>query len=424
MTQETTVNTKTFTAERQPADASKIAVRGLWKVFGPDPKKVLKTDLRNKTRKEVQDAAGHVIALRDVTFDVAKGETFVVMGLSGSGKSTLVRCILRLIEPEEGEVLVDGENVLTYNSRRLTRFRRKKAGMVFQRFGLLPHRTVLGNAMFGLEVQGVSRAARVRRAREVLKLVGLEGWEERYPQELSGGMQQRVGLARALAADPEILLMDEPFSALDPLIRREMQAELLRIQEEMHKTIVFITHDLDEALKLGGRIAIMRDGAIIQVGTPEEIIVAPSDEYVGEFTKDVRKAAVLPIRAIMKEPKAKVYAWQGPRVALREMRDAEEGYAFVVDEHESLLGVITLEDLPAAGATGTVTVRAFVKPAPLTLPGDATVEYLLAKALDYDWKLEALPVLDRDGHLVGEVHRTRVRELAQETEPRTVKAAG
>jgi glycine betaine/proline transport system ATP-binding protein len=402
----------------------KISIRGVWKVFGPDSKKVLGTDLRNKSRKEVQEAAGHVIALRDVTFDVAEGETFVVMGLSGSGKSTLVRCLLRLIEPDEGEVLVDGEDILKYGGRRLTGFRRQKAGMVFQRFGLLPHRTVLDNAVFGLEVQGSPKSARMRRAREVLKMVGLEGWEERYPQELSGGMQQRVGLARALAADPQILLMDEPFSALDPLIRREMQAELLRIQKEMHKTIVFITHDLDEALKLGDRIAIMRDGAIIQIGTPEEIISTPSDEYVGEFTKDVRKAAVLPIRAIMKEPKAKMYAWQGPRVALREMRDAEEAYAFVVDEDERLLGFLVQEDAASAAAAGATSVRELVKPVPLTLRGDASVEYLLAKAMDYDWRLEALPVLDREEHLVGEVHRTTVREFAQETEAKATKARG
>ena len=224
-----------------------VEVRGLWKVFGRHPERILASEWRHKSRNEVQKKTGHVIALRDVSFEVAPGETFVIMGLSGSGKSTLVRCLLRLIEPSEGQLFVGGEDILQYSSNQLIQFRRSKAGMIFQRFGLMPHRNVIDNVAFGLELQGVDRRVRLNRAREVLTLVGLAGWENNMPHELSGGMQQRVGLARALAADPEILLMDEPFSALDPLIRREMQDELCRLQKQLKKTIIFITHDLDEA---------------------------------------------------------------------------------------------------------------------------------------------------------------------------------
>jgi glycine betaine/proline transport system ATP-binding protein len=390
---------------------AKLSVRGLWKVFGSNPKSVLASEWRDKSRSEVQQATGHVVALRDVTLDVSPGEVFVVMGLSGSGKSTLVRCLLRLIEPSEGQVLVDGEDILRYSRSQLLRFRRKKAGMVFQRFGLLPHRSVFDNVAFGLETQGVDKRSRLRRTREVLQIVGLEGWEHNLPHELSGGMQQRVGLARALAADPEILLMDEPFSALDPLIRREMQDELIRIQDRLKKTIVFITHDLDEALKLGRRVAIMRDGAIVQIGTPEEIVATPSDEYVSEFTRGVRKAAVLPVRSIMRPPKTRVYAWQGPRVALHEMGEVEEEVAFVVDEGERFLGAVTSSAAAQAAKDGATSVTELLQAPPITVLADSTIEALLAKVMDYDWRIEVLPVVDADAKLVGEVHRTSLREF-------------
>jgi glycine betaine/proline transport system ATP-binding protein len=238
--------------------------------------------------------------VRDVSFDVDAGEVFVVMGLSGSGKSTLVRMVNRIHDPTAGQVLIDGEDVLQVGEERLREIRRKKISMVFQHFGLLPHRRIVDNVAFGLEVQGVEKDQRLRSAHEVLDKVGLGGWANAYPDELSGGMQQRVGLARALANDPEILLFDEPFSALDPLIRRDMQDEMLKLQRDLRKTMIFITHDLAEALKLGNRIAIMKDGRFVQVGTPEEIVAHPADDYVADFTRDVPRAHVLTARSIMR----------------------------------------------------------------------------------------------------------------------------
>ncbi len=237
--------------------------------------------------------------MRDISFEVAPGEVFVVMGLSGSGKSTLVRCITRLIDATAGEVLIDGDDVLAMNEERLRDLRRHKVSMVFQHFGLLPHRRIVDNVAFGLEIQGEDKDVRTKRADEVLETVGLGGWGEHFPDELSGGMQQRVGLARALATDPEIMLFDEPFSALDPLIRRDMQDEVVRLQRELKKTMIFITHDLAEALKLGDRIAIMKDGHFVQVGTPEEVVAEPADDYVADFTKEVPRAHVLTARTVM-----------------------------------------------------------------------------------------------------------------------------
>ena len=260
------------------SDEKRISVRSLWKVFGEDPDRAMSSEYIEKQKAVIQEELGCVVALKDVSFDVNEGETFVVMGLSGSGKSTLVRCLTRLIEPNSGEIYVDAEDVIKYNGRELTNFRRTKTAMVFQHFGLMPNRTILDNVAFGLEIQGIDKHTRWEKAREVIELVGLKGWEDNYATELSGGMQQRVGLARALAVDPEILLMDEPFSAVDPLIRREMQDELINLQTTLKKTIVFITHDLDEALRLGSRIAIMKDGEIVQLGSKEEIVDNPADE--------------------------------------------------------------------------------------------------------------------------------------------------
>ena len=264
-----------------------IVCEGLWKIFGANPTNILKEVDPNWSRTEVQEKTGHVIAVKDVSFQVERGETFVVMGLSGSGKSTLVRCISRLIEPTQGEVLVDGVDTVTMPEKDLIDLRRHKLSMVFQHFGLLPHRRVVENIAYGLEVRGMPRDERLKKAGEVLESVGLSGWGDNYPRELSGGMQQRVGLARALAVDPEIMLFDEPFSALDPLIRREMQDELLRLQSVVRKTMVFITHDFLEAIKMGDHIAIMKDGEFVQIGTPEEIVANPVDDYVRDFSEDV-----------------------------------------------------------------------------------------------------------------------------------------
>ncbi len=290
------------------SEPPKIVCRNVWKIFGTYPKRTLETIDRSLSRAAVQEQTGHVIAVKDVSFEINKGETFVVMGLSGSGKSTLVRCISRLIEPTAGQMIVDGEDIMDYNDTQLTELRRYRMSMVFQHFGLFPHRKVVDNISFGLEIRGMDKRKRREKAMQVLEKVGLHGWADHYPRELSGGMQQRVGLARAMAVDPEILIFDEPFSALDPLIRREMQDELLKIQDEVHKTMIFITHDFLEAIKMGDHIAIMKDGEVVQIGTPEEIVANPVDDYVREFTEDVPRYKVLSVGKIMREPSAEVNA--------------------------------------------------------------------------------------------------------------------
>ncbi|MFC5201201.1 MULTISPECIES: quaternary amine ABC transporter ATP-binding protein [Streptomyces] len=297
------------------ADSPVFSVDGLWKVFGPRPERVpADPELTALTPAELRSRTGCTAAVRDVGFDVRKGEVFVVMGLSGSGKSTLVRCLTRLIEPTAGTIAIDGEDVRAMDRARLRELRRHRAAMVFQHFGLLPHRSVLDNVAYGLEIQGVGKAERRERAAGVVAKVGLEGMEHRRPGQLSGGQQQRVGLARALAVDPEVLLFDEPFSALDPLIRRDMQEEVVRLHHDEGRTMVFITHDLNEALRLGDRIALMRDGRIVQLGTPEEIVGSPADDYVREFVRDVPREQVMTVRTAMRAASADEAA-RGPAVA-------------------------------------------------------------------------------------------------------------
>ena len=276
-----------------------IRFENITKIFGPHPDSIHKLIEAGLSQSEIHEQTRHVVAVRDVTLSIARGEFFVVMGLSGSGKSTLIRCTTRLIEPTLGKIVIDGQDVTAMNKKDLRELRRHKASMVFQRFGLFPHRRVIDNVAYGLEVQHTDRKSRHRKAQEVIEMVGLNGWEECYPHELSGGMQQRVGLARALSVDPEILLCDEPFSALDPLIRREMQDELIRLQKVVHKTVLFITHDFLEALKIGDRIAIMKNGEIVQIGTPEQIVAHPANAYVQEFTKDVPRIKVLTASTVM-----------------------------------------------------------------------------------------------------------------------------
>lgn len=278
-----------------------LTIRNVWKVFGGKADRAIDLAAEGRTRAEILKDTGCTIGVRDVSFDVSSGETFVVMGLSGSGKSTLIRCIAQLTDVTQGNVYLDGDELTSMNQEQLREVRRKKLSMVFQHFGLFPHRRVVDNAAYGLEVQGVSKEDRHKRALEVLDVVGLHGWEYHYPQQLSGGMQQRVGLARALTVDPEVLFFDEPFSALDPLIRRDMQDELIRLQAEMQRTLVFITHDFAEAIKLGDRIAIMKDGEFDQVGTAAELITQPATDYVKEFTNDIPKAKVLTVGDVMTE---------------------------------------------------------------------------------------------------------------------------
>jgi glycine betaine/proline transport system ATP-binding protein len=283
--------------QQPPASAPKIICRDVWKIFGRTPKRVLAALSREQSNG--QEQTDHVVAVRGVSFEVQRGETFVVMGLSGSGKSTLVRCISRLTDPTHGEVLLDGRDLLKMDEAELREVRRHTISMVFQNFGLLPHRRVIENVAYGLEICGVKKRERIDRAAHMIELVGLSGWEHHLPRQLSGGMQQRVGLARALAVDPEVLLFDEPFSALDPLIRREMQDELLRLQSTLHKTSIFITHDFAEALKLGDRIAIMRHGQFVQVGTPAELVLNPKNDYVNAFVQDAPRSKVLTAAAVM-----------------------------------------------------------------------------------------------------------------------------
>jgi len=293
----------TTSATDAPRGTPTISVSGLWKIFGPHAARIVGTPDADLSRTELKEKTGCLAAVRDVSFDVMPGEVFVVMGLSGSGKSTLVRCLTRLIEPTTGEVRIDGADINKANPAQLRELRRNKVAMVFQHFGLLAHRRVLDNVAYGLEIQKKSKSERYERSRKMMSLVGLDGYDDSFPDQLSGGQQQRVGLARALAVDPDVMLFDEPFSALDPLIRRDMQNEVIRLHHEVGKTMVFITHDLAEALKLGDRIAIMRDGAVVQLGRPEELVGAPADDYVREFTRDVPKAHVLTLRWVMRPPR-------------------------------------------------------------------------------------------------------------------------
>jgi glycine betaine/proline transport system ATP-binding protein len=290
-----------------------IRAAGVWKIFGPRPERIVGTPDADLPRAELRAKTGCVAAVRDVSFDVWPGEVFVVMGLSGSGKSTLVRTLIRLIEPTAGTIEIDGQNVTGARHEDLRELRRHKVSMVFQHFGLLAHRRVIDNVAFGLEVQGMSKSERLERANRMLRLVGLEDVANQFPDQLSGGMQQRVGVARAFAVEPMVMLYDEPFSALDPLIRRDMQDEVTRLQQETGKTTMFITHDLPEALRLGDRIAIMRDGAIVQLGTPEELVGSPADEYVQNFVRDIPRSQVLTLRWIMR-PLGPSEPLDGPRI--------------------------------------------------------------------------------------------------------------
>ncbi len=280
-----------------------LSVRNLWKIFGPRADKVIGTPDADLSRADLKKKTGCVVGVKDVSFDVAPGEVFVVMGLSGSGKSTLVRCLTRLIEPTSGTVDIGDQDVTHASESELRDLRRNQVSMVFQHFGLLPHRQVIDNVGYGLEIRGMGKKERRAKATEIIELVGLDGYERSYPDQLSGGMQQRVGLARALAGDPNILLFDEPFSALDPLIRRDMQNEVIRLHHELGKTMVFITHDLQEALKLGDRILIMRDGEVVQIGAPDEVVGAPADDYVRDFTSEVPRSHVLTLKWVMREPR-------------------------------------------------------------------------------------------------------------------------
>lgn len=378
-----------------------IEVSGLWKVFGHNAEAIINSEKGTATKEAILEETGCVVAVRDISFQVHQGELFVIMGLSGSGKSTLIRCILRLVEPTAGKILINGQDVCSFNERQLMNLRRHTMGMIFQHFGLFPHRTVIDNVAYGLKVRGVGKEKRYARAQEVIELVGLKGWQNYLPSALSGGMQQRVGIARALANDPEILLMDEPFSGLDPLIRRQMQDELLDIQEKVQKTILFVTHDLHEALKLGNRIAIMRDGGIIQVGAPEEVITTPTDGYVREFVKDASPAKVLTAGHIMEQPNVLLYEWQGPKAAMHILRTSKLDNAFLVARTGKLLGLVTMEHLVELFRRKGISLTEALEPDLPTCTVDTVVEDLLPLAASTEYPI---PVVDEEEKFVGEVN--------------------
>jgi glycine betaine/proline transport system ATP-binding protein len=319
-----------------------VEVRNVSKIFGKSPKAAIDLLKQGKTKKEILKETGQTVGVNNVNFEIYPGEIFVIMGLSGSGKSTLIRMFNRLIDPTIGEILIENEDIVKMNAARLREVRQKKVSMVFQNFALFPHKTIVENAEYGLEIQKVPADERREKAMSALEVVGLKGYENQLPSQLSGGMQQRVGLARALASDTDILLMDEAFSALDPLIRKDMQDELLEIQDQYKKTIIFITHDLDEALRIGDRIALMKDGSIIQLGTPEQIMVNPANEFVEKFVEDVDLSKVLTASHVMKRPE-KIGVDRGPRVALEIMRNQGYSSIFVVDRKQKLLGALTAE---------------------------------------------------------------------------------
>ena len=359
-----------------------IEIEGVYKIFGPAPRQVLPRARAGDGKEDIRAETGHTVGLRDIGLSIADGEFFVVMGLSGSGKSTLVRHLNRLIEPTAGRIAIDGVDVLALDGKALREFRRRETAMVFQRFGLLPHRTVVENVAWGLKIRGMDRRERRRKAMEWVEAVGLAGYEHSWPSQLSGGMQQRVGLARALCGDPRILLMDEPFSALDPLIRAQMQDRLIAIQKRLHKTIVFITHDLDEALRLGDRIAILKDGALIQVGRPEEILLAPANDYVAAFVGDVNRTRVLAVDEVMVPPRPAApgaAAETGPTVpagtpledALPAILEAERP-VHVTDRRGRLVGVVSRQRLARVLAKRSAkTEKTGITPAPGGVSGGA-----------------------------------------------------
>ncbi|WP_018632626.1 quaternary amine ABC transporter ATP-binding protein [Neomegalonema perideroedes] len=397
---------------------SMIEVKNVTKIFGENPQEALRLLREGAAKDEILAKTGCTVGLRDVSLEIKRGEIFVIMGLSGSGKSTLIRHFNRLIDPTDGQILFEGEDILKYDARRLEAFRREKLGMVFQRFGLMPHRTVLENAAYGLSVRGVPRAEREAKAMEWLKTVGLEGFEKQYPGQLSGGMQQRVGLARALANDPDALLMDEAFSALDPLIRGQMQDQLVELQAQLKKTIVFITHDLDEALRLGDRIAILKDGALVQVGTPNEILLEPADDYVRAFVRDVNRAKVLTVEKLMKPPAHRI-AHDDLDRALLDMRKAGETYGFVY-KSGAFQGVLTEAALQVAVAEGSSASPADLAQEPPRIEQGSPLAEALPMAMGTDLPLA---VMEED-ELRGFLHQERIGEvLAVEPAPEPIPEA-
>lgn len=347
----------------------KITVTNVTKVFGNNPDRALALIKQGVDNDQIRKQTRQVIGIRNISFSVESGESFVLMGLSGSGKSTLLRCINFLISPTTGTIMIDDQDLTKVSSQQLIQIRRRKMSMVFQRFALLPNRTVVDNVAYGLEVDNLPKMERQQKAMQALELVGLGSWAEYYPNNLSGGMQQRVGLARALATDPDILLMDEPFSALDPLIRQDMQDELIVLQKKLQKTIIFVTHDLDEALKIGDRIALMKDGAIVQMGSAEEILLSPATDYVARFVENVDRSKALTAATVMVKPRSVAYPKDGPRTALHLMEKHGMSTLFITDRERRLLGYVVAEDASDAVGRGEKSLDKIIKSdMPVTSP--------------------------------------------------------
>jgi len=378
-----------------------IEVRQLSKIFGHDPKRAISLLEQGWTKEQIFAETKMTVGVNRVSFRIEPGEIFVIMGLSGSGKSTLIRLLNRLIEPSEGQILLNGEDITKMSTEQLRETRRKRISMVFQNFALFPHRTVLENVEYGLEIQGMNKHERREKALKALALVGLEGWENQYPDQLSGGMQQRVGIARGIANDPDVLLMDEAFSALDPLIRKEMQDELIALQANMKKTIIFITHDLDEALRIGDRIALMKDGEIVQIGTPEEILTNPANDYVRKFVADVDLSKVLTASHVMIRPES-ITPERGPRVALQLMKKNNISNLYVVDKERRLLGVITAEDASAGAKDGKTLEEITIADVP-TVPPDTLLNDLFDTV---SATKVPVAVVDENGKLLGIIIRS------------------
>ena len=377
-----------------------LEARHLFKVFGRSPSQAVRRLKSGESRADVLDAG--TAAVIDASFTVNRGEIFVIMGLSGSGKSTIIRMLNGLHDITDGTVVVNGDPITGIPASRLREIRRDNVSMVFQHFALLPHRTVAANVAYPLELKGVGKAERLARAEEVLAMVGLAGWGDKLPSELSGGMQQRVGIARALAADTDILLMDEAFSALDPLIRREMQEQLLELQQKLQKTIVFITHDLNEAMFLGDRIAVMRDGRIVQIGTPEDILTDPANDYVEQFVQDVDRARVLTAANVMELPRPVVAESAGPRTALRQMRDAYMSAVYVTGRDRRLVGIVTDRDAMRLIRKGESQLASVLKPVPQSVREDEVLMNLFVPAVESPLPLA---VVDAEDRLVGVIPR-------------------
>lgn len=384
--------------------SEKIKVDHLTKIFGKKPREILKRLKKNQSKDKIFKETGHTVGVKDASFSVNEGEIFVIMGLSGSGKSTLIRCLNMINVPTSGGIYIDGENIVKYNKQELREYRQNKTSMVFQNFGLLSHRTVLGNVEYGLEVKGMPDEERRKVAMDTINSVGLSGWEDKYINELSGGMQQRVGLARALANNPDILLMDEPFSALDPLIRRDMQLELLDIQSKLKKTIVFITHDVNEAFKLGDRVAVMKDAEVVQIGVPEDILNNPSNAYIEDFVRDIDRSKVLHAKHIMFKPNALVSAAHGLKVAIREMESNRLSSVFVVDKSRRLEGIVTIDDAIEAFKNNKKLTDILRKDY-FTTDMETCVQDLLPMAIETKYPIA---VIDKDNKLLGIIVRVSV----------------